>query len=90
MARILITPEEMDNVAKQFSSAADQSRDMASKLNSTIQSMQGQWEGMTQQKFFQRYETDKKNMDTYINMLKDVSTELNKIAERFRTADQQA
>ncbi len=89
MARILITPEEIDKVAQQFNTGAQQSQELASKLNSAIQSMQGQWDGMTQQKFFQRYDTDKKNMEIYINMLKEVSADLTKIAARFREADQQ-
>lgn len=89
MAKILVTPEEMDNVAKQFTSGAQQSQELASKLNSTIQSMQGQWEGMTQNRFFQRFEADKKSMDQYVEMLNAVATELNDIAQRFRLADQQ-
>ncbi|MEF2969296.1 WXG100 family type VII secretion target [Paenibacillus sp. M1] len=90
MARILITPEEIDNVANLFNTSAQQSEEMKNKLNSTIQSMQGQWEGMTQQKFFNQYEQDKKNMEVYITMLRDVAKELNTIATRFRTADQQS
>ncbi|MNJ58997.1 hypothetical protein D3C77_546590 [compost metagenome] len=90
MAKILITPEEMDRIAGQFNSAATQSQDISSRLNSAIQGMQGQWEGMTQQKFFQRYEEDKKNMLKYIEMLQAVDTELKEIATRFRTADQQS
>ncbi|BFH60155.1 WXG100 family type VII secretion target [Paenibacillus azoreducens] len=89
MARILITPEEIDKASSLFKTTSQQSRELVNKLNSTIQSMQGQWDGMTQQRFFQRYETDKKNMETYITMLNDVSQELAKIAERFRAADQQ-
>ncbi|MDR0268490.1 WXG100 family type VII secretion target [Paenibacillus sp.] len=90
MARILITPEEIDKVSSLFNQGSQQSRELASKLNSAIQSMQGQWDGMTQQRFFQRYETDKKNMETYITMLNEVSQELSKISERFRAADQQS
>lgn len=89
MSRILITPEELDRIASQFRNGANSSKDLSDRLNSAIQSMQGQWDGMTQQRFFQRYETDKKNMLTYIQMLTDVSTELKNIADRFRQADQQ-
>lgn len=90
MARILITPEEIDKVASQFTSSAQQSEEMKNKLNSAIQSMQGQWEGMTQQKFFNQFEQDKKNMDLYITMLREVAKELTAIATRFRNADQQS
>jgi len=89
MAKILITPEEMDAASKLFKEGANESQQLASKLNSKMQSMHGMWEGMTQQKFFERYETDKKNMDTYIKMLQSVSEELDKISARFRQADQQ-
>ncbi|WP_435924034.1 WXG100 family type VII secretion target [Paenibacillus sp. DYY-L-2] len=90
MARILITPEEIDKVASQFTSSAEQSEQMKNKLNSAIQAMQGQWEGMTQQKFFNQFEQDKKNMDLYITMLREVAKELTAIATRFRNADQQS
>jgi WXG100 family type VII secretion target len=90
MAKILVTPEEMDRIAGQFTSGAQQSQEISSRLNSAIQSMQGQWEGMTQNKFFQRYEADKKSMDKYVEMLNDVAKELTEIAKRFRLADQQS
>ncbi|MDQ0087471.1 WXG100 family type VII secretion target [Paenibacillus anaericanus] len=90
MSRILITPEEMDRISTQFKTGATQSQEISTKLNSAIQAMQGQWDGMTQQRFFQRYETDKKNMQTYIQMLNEVSDELKTISDRFRAADQQS
>ena len=90
MAKILVTPEEMDRIAGQFKSGAQQSQEIASRLNTAIQSMQGQWEGMTQNKFFQRFEADKKSMDKYIEMLNAVGEELTEIAKRFRLADQQS
>jgi len=89
MARILITPEEMDQIAKQFLDGASQSEQLTSKLNSAISSLQSQWDGATQSKFIQRYEVDKKNMQTYIENLKAISEELKTIANRFRQADQQ-
>lgn len=89
MARILITPEDMDDASKKFSNAAQESRDLADQLNSLMDSLNSQWEGMTSQNFYERYETDKQNMITYVEMLEAVSTELTTIAQRFRDADQQ-
>ncbi|MNC80411.1 hypothetical protein D3C75_1331920 [compost metagenome] len=54
-----------------------------------MESMNSQWEGMTSQNFYERYETDKQNMNTYVQMLEDVAKELESIATRFREADQQ-
>ncbi|MBP1903397.1 WXG100 family type VII secretion target [Paenibacillus turicensis] len=90
MAKILITPEEMDRIAGQFTSGAQQSQEISNSLTNAINNMQGQWEGMTQQSFFQRYEEDKKKIEQYIEMLKTVGEDLKKIAERFRMADQQS
>ncbi|WP_017692347.1 MULTISPECIES: WXG100 family type VII secretion target [Paenibacillus] len=89
MAKIQITPEEMDNAASKFDQGAQESEQLAQQLNSLMQSLQGGWEGMTSQGFYNRYESDKKNMTVYVEMLRAVGTELKSIADRFRQADQQ-
>ena len=89
MAKILVTPDELDQASNTFTQAQSQSVDLVSRLNSTISNFQGRWEGMTQQKFFQEYEAAKQNMQKYIEMLEEVSKELKTIATRFRQADGQ-
>lgn len=89
MAKILITPEEIDNAGSKFDQAAQESEQLAQQLNSLMESMRSQWEGMTSQGFYDRFESDKKNMTVYVEMLRAVGTELKAISTRFRQADQQ-
>ncbi|OAB38448.1 WXG100 family type VII secretion target [Paenibacillus glacialis] len=89
MAKILVTPEEIDKASKLFRDSFDQSETMVTKLNSTMASMQGQWEGMTQTKFFQQYDQAKREMENYKKMLDAVSIDLAAISKRFRDADLQ-
>ncbi|MBB3110995.1 WXG100 family type VII secretion target [Paenibacillus phyllosphaerae] len=87
--RILISPDQMDGVANQFKQGAQQSQDLITRLNAQIEGMQGQWEGMTQQRFFQDFQQAKQTMRTFNETLLRIQTELNTIANRFRQADQQ-
>ncbi|WP_426333429.1 WXG100 family type VII secretion target [Paenibacillus silvae] len=88
MARIKITPEEMDKASNQFRQAQQESEQLTQKLNSLMQSMQPEWEGMQSNAFYVRYQENQKEMKSYIEMLGFVSEELTRIAKRFREADQ--
>lgn len=89
MAKILITPEEVDQVSSQFKQSAEQSQQLVDHLKSAVEGMQGQWEGMTQQRFFQEFQEAQTQMRSFVDLLNNVSTELSQIAERFRQVDQQ-
>lgn len=86
--RILITPEEIDGVANQFKRASGEGQNLVSNLNNQINGLQGRWEGMTQQRFFQEFEMAKKNMDEFVKLLESINTQLTQISTRFRQADQ--
>lgn len=53
--RILITPEQVDQVANQFKQSGEQSQQIVSSLTQSISGMEGQWEGMTKQRFFKSF-----------------------------------
>ncbi|MDO7905719.1 WXG100 family type VII secretion target [Paenibacillus sp. JX-17] len=86
--RILITPEQVDQVANQFKSSGEQSQQIVSQLTSSIQGMEGQWEGMTKQRFFQEFQEASKQMQQFVTTLNSISQELTAIANKFRTVDQ--
>lgn len=88
--RILVTPEQLDNVANQFRSGSEQSQQLIARLNKQIQGMEGQWDGMTKQSFFTQFQESKRLMDQYVQNLNEIERELKAIATRFRQADQQA
>ncbi len=71
----------------QFKQAGEQSRQMLSTLNSSVEGMQGEWEGMTQQRFFQEYEQWKSSMTQFAQQLDDISHQLDSVAARFETID---
>ncbi len=51
--------------------------------------MQPQWEGMTSQRFYQDYEQWRTSMGQFVELLSQIGTELDSIADRFAAADQQ-
>ena len=89
MARILVTPEEVHNVANQFSQASQESQDMINRLESTMSNLEPQWEGMTKQRFYQEYQNWRNQMRSFVDLLNQISQELHAIADRFAAADQQ-
>ncbi|MCE5170436.1 WXG100 family type VII secretion target [Paenibacillus profundus] len=87
--RILVTPEQIDQVANQFRQSGDQSQQIVSTLTQSIQGMEGQWEGMTKQRFFQEFQEASKQMQSFVQTLNTISEELKAIAQKFRTVDEQ-
>ncbi|MES9741106.1 WXG100 family type VII secretion target [Bacillus sp. BK006] len=85
--RILVSPDELEKVAKQFKAASDQNQQASTKLSQTVSAMNSQWDGMTSERFFHDFEQSKKQMKQYTQLLEQVSTELKQIAQRFRQAD---
>lgn len=88
MARIKVTPEQVHQVANQFKQASTQSQEMVSRLGSTMSGMQPEWEGMTQQRFYSDYEQWKTSMTQFVQLLNQIGTQLDAIADRFTAADQ--
>lgn len=86
--RILITPEQVDQVANQFKQSGEQSQQIVSSLTNAIQGMEGQWEGMAKQRFFQEFQEASKQMQSFVQTLNSISQELTAIANKFHTVDQ--
>ena len=89
MARIRVTPERVREVSQQFKSASGQSQELVSKLQSTINNLNSEWEGMTQQKFYSDFQNWQQNMRQFVELLNQISKQLDAIAQRFAQADQQ-
>lgn len=86
--RILISPEQVDQVANQFKQSSEQSQQIVSSLTQSINGMEGQWEGMTKQRFFTEFQEASKQMQSFVQTLNSISTELTAIAQKFRSVDQ--
>lgn len=89
MARIKVTPEQVRQVATQFKQASQQSLEIVNNLNRTMSSLQPEWEGMTQQRFYTEYEQWRSSMNQFVQLLNSIAQQLDAIAERFASVDSQ-
>ncbi|MFI2858293.1 WXG100 family type VII secretion target [Paenibacillus sp. JSM ZJ436] len=85
--RILVTPEQLDDISSRFSLASQQGRELVRRLESSIYQMESQWEGMTRERFFGDYQQARSTMNQFVACLHNVSTELRQISHRFRSTD---
>ena len=89
MARIVISPERVREVSNQFRTSGQQSQEIINKLDSTLNSLYSEWEGMSEQRFMNDYNSSKVIMQKFTELMERISEELNTIAERFAVADGQ-
>ncbi|WP_242217363.1 WXG100 family type VII secretion target [Bacillus cereus group sp. BfR-BA-01380] len=87
MAEIKVTPEQLDQIAGNFTNAAGEAQQQINRLEGDINSLEGQWAGTTQAKFRDEFTQSKQAMQQYIPILENISTELKRIAEKFRSVD---
>ncbi|MFC7679484.1 WXG100 family type VII secretion target [Paenibacillus sp. GCM10028914] len=86
--RILITPEQVEQVANQFKQSGEQSQQIVNSLTQSVNGMEGQWDGMTKQRFFQEFQEASRLMNSFVQTLDSISMELKAIAQKFRMADE--
>ena len=88
MSNIRISPDQVDQIAGQFKQSAEQSQQIIARLQASINNLQSQWEGATQQRFYADFETAKRQMESFVQLLTSVGTDLTGIANKFRVTDQ--
>lgn len=88
MTRIVVPPERLQDISRQFAQASDQSRTMIGHLSRQIASLQSQWSGITQERFFQSFQTAHRQMESFSQSVSNIGIELQGIAARFAQADQ--
>ncbi|MCM3258656.1 WXG100 family type VII secretion target [Paenibacillus lautus] len=86
--RILVTPEQLEQVSAQFAQSGQLSGDMVQRLQRSIHEMEGQWEGMTRERFYGDYQHARTTMLKFVECLQTISTELKQISVKFRSADE--
>ena len=89
MARIRITPEQVHQVAVQFKQASSQSDQMVKQLTNTINNLQGEWEGMTKERFYSEFQQWSTSMRQFVQLLDQIGQQLDAIADKFRAIDEQ-
>ncbi|KOR89825.1 WXG100 family type VII secretion target [Paenibacillus solani] len=87
--RILVTPEQLEQVSSQFAQSGQLSSDMVQQLQRSIHELESQWQGMTRERFYGEYQQARSTMLKFVECLQSISTELNQISVKFRTTDEQ-
>lgn len=88
MARIRITPDQVRQVGSQFKQASQQSQEMVTRLQNTINGLEPEWEGLTKERFYQEFQQWRTSMTQFVDLLNNIGQQLDAIATRFETADQ--
>ena len=87
MSRIKISPEQVRQLSGQFKQASQESQQIFNNLSSSVNNIQGEWEGVTQQRFFQEYEQWKTSMSQFVQLLDSIGAQLDTVAARFESVD---
>lgn len=86
--RIDLSPEELQQLAGEFTKASQNGQDILAQLKTMIDQSEGQWEGERQREFLGRMNDSMTNISHYLRGLQETSTSLQQTATRFRETDQ--
>lgn len=86
--RIDLSPEELQQLAGEFSKASQNGNDILAQLRTMVDQAEGQWEGDRQREFMQRINDSMTSISNYLLGLQETSTSLQQTATRFRETDQ--
>ena len=87
MSKILVPPERLMEISRQFAKAREIGVQICSHLTQQIQILESGWEGTTRQQFYQNFQLARQQMDSFTAAVGSVSTELHTIVNRFTEAD---
>ena len=87
--KIAIIPDDLRGVAGQFKSKSTESQNILNVLDSAVNNIQSQWEGMAAQKFYYDYLTCKKQLQKHAELLGNIGLELYGIADEFQRMDEE-
>jgi WXG100 family type VII secretion target len=88
MTTILVTPEQLEAVSRQFEQARQEIARMNGELTLQVLMMEALWDGTTKQRFYSDFVMARSNMATAVELTSSISRELRNHAEKFRLADE--
>ena len=88
MADLLVQPEELCKTAQEFLKASKELLTINKRLSESTGELEKKWAGATRQVFYKRYEELKQYMEGMSGLMKNISQELQAMAERYEHADQ--
>lgn len=90
MPLIVVAPERLETTANVFDAKKEEMQGIIQTLRSTLDSLDGEWEGVAQTRFYARWNETLPQMIRFADMLGDIAAELRRIAQAFREVDQKA
>ncbi len=88
MVSIVVAPERLEQVAGVFEQKRDDTSAMIHSLKSTMDSLNAEWDGVAQNKFYAEWDAMIPKMNQFTNLLDEIAGELRRIAQVFREADE--
>ena len=88
MADLLIQPEELYKAAQEFLKASKELQAINKRLSESTGELEKKWAGASRQVFYKRSEELKHYMEGMSVLMKNISQEMQAMAERFEHADQ--
>lgn len=90
MTQIVVSPERLESVASTFDAKKSETESIISALRSTMNNLDAEWDGVAQNKFYAQWNEMIPKMTQFTNLLGEISSELRRIAQVFREADERA
>ncbi|MGD1996349.1 MAG: WXG100 family type VII secretion target [Anaerolineae bacterium] len=89
MAQIIVAPERLEGVASTFDTKKSETENLINSLKSTLESLDAEWDGVAQAKFYEQWNEMLPKMCQFTDLLGEISSELRHIAQVFRETDEQ-
>ncbi|MFM9281028.1 WXG100 family type VII secretion target [Paenibacillus jiagnxiensis] len=83
MTTILVTPEQLEAVSRQFEQARQEIARMNGTLTLQVSMMEALWDGTTKQRFYSDFVAARSSMKTAVELTDSISRELRNHAEKF-------
>ena len=88
MTQIVVSPERLESVAQTFDSKKTETESIISSLKSTMNSLDAEWDGVAQNKFYAEWNEMIPKMNQFTELLGEIASELRRIAQAFRETDE--
>jgi len=88
MTQIVVSPERLEAVARTFDDKKAETETMVSTLRGTMDTLDAEWDGVAQNKFYAEWNQMIPKMTQFTDLLGEIASELRRIAQVFRETDE--
>jgi WXG100 family type VII secretion target len=88
MTQIVVSPERLEAVARTFDDKKAETETMISTLRGTMDTLDAEWDGVAQNKFYAEWNQMIPKMTQFTDLLGEIASELRRIAQVFRETDE--